>query len=238
MWGWISRFRRRPSEQEFAEEVQSHVAPVIDENMERGMLAQEARYVALRTFGNVSRHLERFREASPGFWIETLWRDVRYAARMMAKTPVFTAAAILSLALGIGANTSIFSIVDAALLRSLPVREPERLIELLTDRGSGQPFNAFSYPAFVYFRDYAKTVEGVIASHSSPFTLPSTTRCRNSVRGNTSAVTSSRCSAYRQPSDAPFRHQTIVQPANPLPFSAMRTGPAVSAPIRSSSADA
>jgi hypothetical protein len=74
----------------------------------------------------------------------------------------------VSLALGIGANTAIFTLLDAAVLRSLPVKEPERLIELLTDRG-GRLFNAFSYPALQYFREHATTVEGIVASHSWRF---------------------------------------------------------------------
>ena len=93
---------------------------------------------------------------------------MRYAARGLRRTPGFTIAAVLSLALGIGANTAIFSLIDAAMLRPLPVREPERLIALLTDRG-GVPFNAFSDPAYLHFRANATTVDALIASHSWRF---------------------------------------------------------------------
>ena len=91
---------------------------------------------------------------------------MRYACRVLRKSPGFTLAAITSLALGIGANTAIFSLIDAAMLKSLPVREPERLIELLTDRGGGRPFNAFSYPALEQFRDHATTAG---RRHRQPF---------------------------------------------------------------------
>jgi putative ABC transport system permease protein len=95
-------------------------------------------------------------------------RDLPYAVRILRKSPGFAAAAVASLALGIGANTAIFSLVDAVMLRSLPVREPARLIELLTDRG-GQPFNAFSQPALQYFHEHAKTIDGIVASHNWRF---------------------------------------------------------------------
>ena len=74
---WLRRSRRRPSEAEYVREVESHLAHEIDAQLEEGIPAEEARYAAVRRFGNVTRHLERFRETSPWFWLDTLSLDVR-----------------------------------------------------------------------------------------------------------------------------------------------------------------
>src|SRR4051812_15296396 len=97
---WLRRFRRR-SDEEFAAEIDAHLAQEADEQIERGLPPEEARYAALRQFGNVTRHIERFREASPWFAFETVWQDVRYAWRSLKRSPALFVAAIVSLALGI-----------------------------------------------------------------------------------------------------------------------------------------
>ena len=126
---WLPRFRRQ-SEEEFVAEVDAHLAHETDEQIERGLPPEDARYVALRRFGNVTRHLERFREASPWFWLETVFQDLRYAARGLRRTPWFTATAIVSLALGIGLNTATFTAIEAELLRPLPYKEPARIVRI------------------------------------------------------------------------------------------------------------
>lgn len=163
---WLQRRRK---EDELRTELQFHLAEEAAERHAGGLSEEQARWAARRDLGNVARLQEDTRSLWSWILLEQLAQDVRYGARLLRKSPGFTFAAVTSLALGIGANTAIFSLINAALLRSLPVREPERLIELLTDPGNGQPFNAFSYPAFVHFRDHATTVDGVIASHSSRF---------------------------------------------------------------------
>ena len=127
MLNWLARFLGRPTETEFAEEVRSHLAHEIDEQVDRGLPPEEARYAALRRFGNVTRHLERFREASPAFWLETLWQDVRTGWRSLCRTPVLSAVAILSLGLGIGANTSIYTVARAVLLDPMRVPDADRM---------------------------------------------------------------------------------------------------------------
>jgi putative ABC transport system permease protein len=161
--------QRRSKEDELREELQFHLTEEAAERHANGLSEEQARWAARRDLGNVTRLQENTRSLWSWILLEQLAQDVRYGVRLLRKSPGFTFAAVSSLGLGIGANTAIFSLIDAALLRSLPVREPQRLIELLTDRGNGQPFNAFSYPAFVHFRDHATTVDGVIASHSSRF---------------------------------------------------------------------
>src|SRR5882757_4550929 len=92
--------------------------------------------------------------------MDTFWHDLRYAVRMLRRSPAFAAIALFSLALGIGANTAIFSVINAMLLRSLPVQRPEQLALLTTDsRGL-----SFSYPLYERFRDHNKVFTGVLAS--------------------------------------------------------------------------
>src|SRR6185295_15294595 len=102
-------------------------------------------------------------------WMEPLWLDARYALRMMRRNPGFTAVAVLSLTLGIGANTAIFSLIDTLMLRALPVRDPAQLVELLT-RFPGEPrVNGFSWRAYEHFRDENHVCSDLIAVSSSRF---------------------------------------------------------------------
>src|SRR5437773_10862804 len=93
----------------------------------------------------------------------TLIQDLRYGLRTLAKNPSFTSVAGLTLALGIGANTAIFSLIDAVLLKMLPVRNPEQLVRLSWTDPHGRPDDTFSYPAFEAFRDGNKVFSGVLA---------------------------------------------------------------------------
>src|SRR5215212_1642353 len=125
-----SLFRRGRVEAELHAELSFHLEQQIEEYVAAGMEPAEARHAALRALGPLSRIEEECRDMRRTRWIETFLQDLGYGARSLRLSPAFTFVAALSLALGIGANTAIFSLIDALLLRSLPVRAPEELVAL------------------------------------------------------------------------------------------------------------
>jgi predicted permease len=120
--------RRGKVEREMDAEMRFHLEMETAENIRRGMNEEEARRVALRSFGGVEQVKEAYRDLSRFRLIDELWQDVRFSARLLLKQPVFLAVAVLTLALGIGANTAIFTVVNGVLIRSLPYREPSQLV--------------------------------------------------------------------------------------------------------------
>jgi predicted permease len=177
MRGWLSRFRRQ-SEDEFRDEVQSHLAHITDEFVERGLSPQDARDAALRRFGNVTRHLERFREASPWFWIESLSQDVRHAFKRMARAPGFTAVVLLTLSVGIGASTTIFSVVKTVLLDPLPYPHSDQLVRIVetvpadeTARGVTEERVLMEEQQFFHWRASTKVLSHMAAYATSLTTV-------------------------------------------------------------------
>jgi predicted permease len=150
-------------EDELSSELSFHLEQQIAENISSGMKPDEARLAAMRTMGNLDHFTEECRDARSVEWVNALFRDVRYAARTLTNNPGFTAVAVISIALGIGVNTALFSVIDAVMLKSLPVADPERLVALDRMNARGEKDN-FSYPLFEEIRDRVPVFAGTFAS--------------------------------------------------------------------------
>jgi predicted permease len=159
--------QKRPAD-DFKEEIRAHLELEADESKSEGLAEEEARAMARRAFGNVTASEERFYEKGRLMWLDHLVQDVRYGVRAMRKSAGFTLAVVLTLALAIGANTAIFSLIDAVLLRSLPVKDPASLY-FLRNAGARQVGEAPPYPCFERFRSLAKSFAGISAYSNNDF---------------------------------------------------------------------
>ena len=168
----LDRLDRRRAEAELEEEIRAHLELETEQNIESGMSPEAARYAALRAFGNVALSKEDSRTMWGLRWLETLWQDVRFGARTLVKNPGFTAVAVVALALGIGANSAIFSVVNTVLLRPLPYKDPGRLV-MVWEKGNADefPINSTSAANFIDWRDQNQVFEGVAVMRRASFNL-------------------------------------------------------------------
>ncbi len=180
MQGWrrvvdLLKGRRAPKEDDLDRELRTHLDLEAEEQQEAGSSSEEARYAARRAFGNTTRVTEEVREMWGWTWLERLIQDSRIGLRQFRKSPGFTAVAILTLALGIGANTAIFTLVHAVMTQSLPVANPGQLYSLgdtklccdttdITDLRDN--FALYSYPLYKHVRDNTKEFSELAAFQS------------------------------------------------------------------------
>ena len=179
-----SLFRRRQEEQQLYDELQFHLDRQIEQNLAAGMPPEEARYAALRLFGGLPQIKKECRDMRQTQFIDTLLRDISYSLRQLRRSPGLTAIVVLSLALGIGANTAIFSLIDAVMLKLLPVKDPGQLLlmswavrskpgiipsflrslsgEMDQDPTGRFTSTSFSYPAFEDIRARNQVFAGVL----------------------------------------------------------------------------
>jgi predicted permease len=163
-------FNKRRQDRELEDEIESHLQLHIEDNVRLGMTPEEARRQALIKLGGIDSTKEACRDQRGLPWLETLWQDVCYGARVLRNNPGFTTVAVLTLALGIGANTAIFSVVNAVLLRPLPYPEPSQLVQLRAD-WSGKPNSVVGSATFVEVKAQSQSLARIAAYCGGDMTL-------------------------------------------------------------------
>ncbi len=160
-------FSKGRLECEFDEELRAHIEMATDVNLRKGMSAEEARYAARREFGGIEQAKEVYRGRCGWSEVDTLIQDVRFALRVLSKNPSFTIIAVLTLAVGIGVNTAIFTAYNAVALRPLDVPDSGRVVQV--GRTPGPEF--FSYPEYAHLRDNNTSFSGLIGARFFIFSI-------------------------------------------------------------------
>jgi len=163
-------FGKQRNEQNLDDEVHSFVDLLTEEKMRQGMTPEQARRAARLELGGVEQVKEQVREVRAGAWLDSLLQDLRYGARMLRKNPAFTAIAVLTLALGIGANTAIFSVVEGVLLSPLPYNQPDSLV-LIMESNPRYAHVWVSYPNFQDWQHNAQSFQQMAAFRQQGYDL-------------------------------------------------------------------
>jgi predicted permease len=179
-------FRGELVDRELDEEIRYHVERKTELLIAQGMTPADARYAALRAFGGVELRKEVCRDARgpwASVWLERLWQDIRHGARMLAKNPGFTLTAVLSIAIGVGANAAMFSVADGLILRPLAVPDPGGLVVVGTTTPDGTVrYGGISYPDYADLRDRVRSFDGLAANR---LIVASLTRSRDEIARGT-----------------------------------------------------
>src|ERR1019366_6241536 len=176
---WLqTTLERSRMESEMDAELKFHIEAYAEDLVRKGVPRQEAMRRARLEFGGIERAKEECREARGVTFLESLAQDIRYGLRMLRKSPGFTAVVVLTLALGIGANTAIFSLIDAVMLRNLPVKNPSQLVTFSDNPSQGVAIGLqlgqaryFSVPLYKYFRDHRESFEDIAGIESGDVDL-------------------------------------------------------------------
>src|SRR6202171_3711250 len=188
---WVHRllglFRKKNREAEMAEEIQQHVDLLTERNIAAGMSPEAARHAALREFGGVEQIKESAREQRISVWLDPLWQDLRFGARMLFRNPGFSFLAILCLTLGIGTNAAVFSWIEGILIRHYPLVAHHGRVFALIGTTRGAERGGLSYPDFVDLEKNSTLFESLIIDRIVGTTLSVGDRAERASGGLVSA---------------------------------------------------
>ncbi len=221
-------------ERELDEELRDHIERQTEQNIRMGMSPDEARYAALKAFGGVEQAKERSRDARGARRLGELWQDLSYAARMLVKNPGFSSVAVITLGLGIGANTTIFSAIESALLHPFSFPNRNRLAVIYErNLGAGVKRTGVAPGSLLDWREQSQTFEQFVSLHTEDFGLTEADQPERIFgyyvsAGFFAALGCSRCWG------APFSRMKIQRDANKSSCSSIAHGAGATAPTRTS----
>ena len=172
-----NHLRQRRMDDEIRQEIEAHRAEIEEAEIAGGATPEEARRKAALRFGSSASYVEQTRDADLITWLDDGWRDLKYAARQLMRNPGFAASAILLLALGIGVNGAIFTVINSVILRPLPLRDPERVVSV--SESTGRLATPASWPDFLDLRDGNHVFESTGAFMRTTFVVHSASEARN-----------------------------------------------------------